>query len=67
MPRFWILYHHKNRLGMMDIQGNGKAKLRREIVLNIHPILACIDTLVNATVVLLVQHIWLFRMLDQSV
>jgi hypothetical protein len=52
---------------MMNIQGDRKTKLRRQVLLNIYPLIASTRRLVNAAMVLLVQDIGLGGMLDQPV
>src|SRR5690242_4077792 len=51
----------------MSIKSNGKAKFGGKVVLDVDPIVASIDTLVDATVVLLVEDVGLRGMLDHAV
>ncbi len=61
-----IFHDDENGIRIMSIKGDGEAEIGGQIVLDIYPIIAGIDALVNATVVLLVEYIRLCRMLNHA-
>src|SRR5579875_2103372 len=50
---------------MVNIKRDGETKLGRQILLDIDPVITAVRAFINATVVLLIQNIWLCRMLHQ--
>src|SRR5947209_19969884 len=67
MTGHWVFHHYEYSIGMVNVQSDGEAKLRRQILLDVYPILARVEALIDSTMVLLVQHIRLRRVLDQPV
>ena len=51
---------------VMRVESNGEAEFRWQIVLNINPVIASVQRLIDATVVLLIEDVWLLRMLDEA-
>src|SRR5947209_1271224 len=62
-----LFHHHEYRVRMVNIQGDRETKLGGQVLLDIYPILARVETLIDATMVLLVQYVRLSWMLDQPV
>src|SRR5205085_12002825 len=67
MTGHWVFHHYEYSIGMVNIQSDGEAKLRGQILLDVYPILARVEALIDSTMVLLVQYIRLRRVLDQPV
>ena len=49
-----VLHYDEHSIGIMSIQGDGEAKFGGEILLDVDPIVSRVETLVDATMVLLI-------------
>src|SRR5438067_8010877 len=67
IPCCRVLDHDIQRIGMVHIQSDRKAEFGGQILLDISPVITCVRTLVDATMVLLVQYIWLRWVLHKPV
>ena len=66
MPVAWILNQHVNGIGMVNIKRNREAKFRRQVLMNVCPIVAGVGAFVDTTVVLLIQHLWIGGVLHKA-
>src|SRR5579859_3493028 len=56
----------KDRVGVLAINRDGEAELGRQIVLDVRPFVAAVEGLVDAAVVLLIQHVGIGRVLQHA-
>ena len=62
-----IFHDDEHGVGLVRVQGDGKAEFGGQFVLDVDPVVAGVQRFVDAAVVLLIEHIRLARVLDEAV